>query len=146
MPYGLGFHPYILRGLGTRLRFGACAHWPGEGGIPEAQSLPLPAAWDFNELRDIGDGNIDHNFHGCDGLMHMERPDIDLRLDWQTTEPAALDTAILYRPAHGEWFCYEPVTHITGAHARAGMPGLRLLEKGQSMALEVRQTLSRITP
>lgn len=145
-PYGLGFHPYILRAAGLQLRFGAQGHWPGEKGVPVPDSAPLPPEWDFNVLREIGDGEIDHNFHGCDGHMRMERPDIDLRLDWQTTAPQELDTAILYRPAHGQWFCYEPVTHITGAHARPGMPGLRLLEQGQSMVLEVRQILSRITP
>lgn len=149
MPYGLGFHPYILRNPGgpdVKLRFGAAGYWPGDKGVPVEHYAALPAEWDFNRLRDIGQGKIDHNFHGCDGRMHMERPDINLRLDWHTTEPHGLDSAILYRPAHGEWFCYEPVTHITGAHARPGMPGLRLLEHGRSMALEVRQTLSRITP
>lgn len=146
LPYGLGFHPYILRAPGLRLRFGAGGHWPATDGIPQAEAAPLPPEWDFNRLREIGSGLIDHNFHGCDGAMRMERPDIDLRLDWQTTTPAGLDTAILYRPAHDEWFCYEPVTHITGAHARPGMPGLRLLAQGESMTLEVRQTLTRITP
>ncbi|GAB2895419.1 aldose 1-epimerase [Uliginosibacterium flavum] len=148
MPYGLGFHPYILRnpaGPDVKLRFGAAGYWPGDKGVPADHYAALPADWDFNHLREIGQGNIDHNFHGCDGRMRMERPDIDLRLDWHTTEPTGLDSAILYRPAHGEWFCYEPVTHLTGAHARPGLPGLRLLEQGQSMALEVRQTLSRIT-
>jgi len=149
LPYGLGFHPYILRnpaGPDVRLQFGAKGHWPGEKGVPVADPAALPPEWDFNVLREIGSGEIDHNFYGCDGHMRMERPDIDLRLDWQTTVPHGLDTAILYRPTHNQWFCYEPVTHITGAHARPGMPGLRLLEQGQSMALEVRQTLSRITP
>lgn len=146
LPYGLGYHPYILCPAGTRLRFGAQGHWPGESGFPAQEPAPLPPDWDFNQLRPLDCGPIDHNFHGCDAAMRMERPDIDLRLDWQTTLPDNLDTAILYRPAHGEWFCYEPVTHITGAHSRPGMPGLRLLAQGESMALEVIQTLSRIQP
>ncbi|NSL56011.1 aldose 1-epimerase [Uliginosibacterium aquaticum] len=146
LPYGLGFHPYILRAPGLRLRFGAAGYWPASEGLPHEHAEALPAEWNFNQLREIGSGLIDHNFHGCDGRMTMERPDIDLRLDWQTTQPAGLDTAILYRPAHDEWFCYEPVTHITAAHSRAGMPGLRLLGQGESMALEVVQTLSRIQP
>lgn len=142
LPYGLGFHPYIMRAAGLRLRFGADSYWPAEEGMPVGEAHPLPPEWDFNTLREIGDGLIDHNFGGCDGRMRIERPDIGLAIDWETTAPAGLDTAILYRPAHGEWFCYEPVTHITGAHARPGMPGLRLLEKGESMTLEVRQRLS----
>lgn len=144
LPYGLAFHPYILRAPGLRLRFGAQSVWPAEEGVPVGDARPLPPEWDFNQLREIGDGLIDHNFGGCDGRMTMERPDIDLRLEWQTTAPAGLDTAILYRPLHGDWFCYEPVTHITGAHSRPDLPGLILLEQGQSMSLEVRQTLSRI--
>ena len=146
LPYGLGFHPYILRAPGLRMRFGAKAYWPAKHRLPIEAPASIPAEWDFNALREIGSGLIDHNFRGCDGRMTMERPDIDLRLELHTTEPQDLDTAILYRPTHDEWFCYEPVTHITGAHARPGMPGLRLLEQGESMALEVRQTLSRLTP
>ena len=145
MPYGLGFHPYILRAPDLRLRFGASAHWPAKNRLPVEDPSEIPPEWDFNQLREIGSGLIDHNFRGCDGRMTMERPDIDLHLDWHTTAPQDLDTAILFRPAHDEWFCYEPVTHITGAHARPGMPGLRLLEQGESMTLEVRQTLSRLT-
>ena len=144
LPYGLGFHPYILRAPGLRLRFGARTVWQAEEAIPIGNAGPIPPEWDFNTLREIGDGLIDHNFSGCDGRMTMERPDIDLRLEWQTTLPEALDTAILYRPVHGDWFCYEPVTHITGAHHREGLPGLCLLEHGESMILEVRQSLSRL--
>jgi aldose 1-epimerase len=146
LPYGLGYHPYFLRAAGTRLRFGARTCWPAEDGIPLEHATPLPPEWDFNQLRELGAGHIDHNFGGCDGAMLMERPDIDLRLAWQTTAPAGLDTAILYRPTHNEWFCYEPVTHITGAHTRPGLPGLRLLAQGENMALEVIQTLTRISP
>ncbi|MDQ7990576.1 MAG: aldose 1-epimerase [Candidatus Dactylopiibacterium sp.] len=142
LPYGLGFHPYIVRAPGMRMRFGASGYWRAEDCIPVGEPLPLPPEWDFNTLREVGDGLIDHNFCGCDGRMTLERPDLDLRLDWQTTEPAGLDTAIVYRPQHGEWFCYEPVTHITGAHARPGLPGLRLLETGETLSLAVRQTLS----
>lgn len=149
LPYGLGFHPYILRpqgGADLRLRFGARGYWQGVDGVPTEHFTRLPADWDFNMPRALGHGLIDHNFTGCDARMTMERDDLDLRLAWQTTEPAGLDTAILYRPLHDEWFCYEPVTHVTDAFRHPGMPGLRLLEQGQSMALEVRQTLSRITP
>jgi aldose 1-epimerase len=145
LPYGLGFHPYILRAAGARLRFGACTVWPAEEGVPVGDAGPLPAEWDFNQLRGIGEGLIDHNFGGCDGRKTLERPDIDLRLEWETTAPAGLDTAILYRPLHGDWFCYEPVTHITGAHQRPGLPGLVLLEQGETMTLEVRQKLSRLS-
>lgn len=148
LPYGMGYHPYILRapkgGPDTRVCYGAKGYWEADKGLPTTHHDTLPADWDFNRLRDLGHGKIDHNFSGCDGHMRMERPDIDLRLDWQTVTPAGLDLAIVFRPEHDEWFCYEPVTHITNAFHRPGMPGLRLLEKGQSMALEVVQTLSHI--
>ncbi len=149
LPYGLGFHPYILRPpreADLRLRFGASGFWEcAERGLPSRHRHGLPAEWDFRELRPLGQGLIDHLFTGCDAQMRMERRDLDLAIDWLTTEPELLDMAILYRPEHGEWFCYEPVTHLTDAFNRRGMPGLRLLEKGQSMALEVHQTLSRLS-
>jgi len=147
LPYGLGFHPYILRPQGgedARLRFGARGYWQAEKGLPVTHCDQLPPDWDFNQLRPLSHGKIDHNFTGCNGRMTMERLDIDLRLDWQTTAPEGLDLAIVFRPEHDEWFCYEPVTHITNAFHHPGMPGLRLLEKGQRISLEVRQSLSRL--
>lgn len=148
LPYGLAFHPYQLRGNnpnGPRLQFKADGYWiTDDKGIPQEHSTQLPAGFDFNQLRDLGHGKIDNNFTGWDGRMLMERPDIDLRIEWETTEPAGIDHSLLFRPEGQPFFCFEPITHMTDAVNRPGMPGMRLLEKGQSMALEVKQTLSRI--
>ncbi|HEX5125520.1 MAG TPA: aldose 1-epimerase [Rhodocyclaceae bacterium] len=148
LPYGLAWHPFFLRGddpNGPRLQFKSDGYWLGtEDSIPTEHSTQLPGGWDFNQLRELGHGKIDNNFSGWDGRMIMERDDIDLRLEWETTEPAGLNTSILFRPEGLPFFCFEPITHITDAFNRPGMPGLRMLNKGEGMALEVRQTLSRL--
>jgi len=148
LPYGLAWHPFQLRGdnpNGPRLQFSADGYWQaGDDCIPTEHVKGLPADWDFNHLRELGHGKIDNNFSGWDGRMIMERDDIDLRIEWETTEPANLATSILFRPENQPFFCFEPVTHITDAFNRPGMPGLRMLKKGERMALEVVQKLSRI--
>ncbi|PAS99564.1 MAG: hypothetical protein BSR46_07305 [Candidatus Dactylopiibacterium carminicum] len=150
LPYGLGFHPYIMRPAreeDLRVRYGASGYWECiERGIPSTHHAELPADWDFRQLRTLGQGLIDHQFTGCDAPMRMERRDLGIAIDWLTAEPEGLDLVIVYRPEHGDWWCYEPVTHLTDAFNREGMPGLRLLEKGQSMALEVQQTISSLMP
>jgi aldose 1-epimerase len=149
MPYGLAWHPFQLRGdnpNGPRLQFKADGYWETNAdGIPGEHIKGLPAGWDFNTLTDLGgEGRIDNNFSGWDGRMITERDDIDLRIDWETTEPKNLTTSILFRPENQPFFCFEPITHITDAFNRPGMPGLRTLHKGERMALEVVQKLSRI--
>lgn len=148
MPYGLAFHPFQLRGAnpeGPRLQFKADGYWiANELCIPQEHSQALPADRDFNTLRSLGNGHVDNNFTGWNGRMVMERDDIDLRIDWQTTEPSDIHLSVLFRPENSPFFCFEPISHITDAINRPGMPDMRMLEKGQSMALEVRQTLSRL--
>jgi len=148
MPYGLAFHPFQLRGAnpeGPKLQFKADGYWvANEQCIPQSHSTALPIDRDFNVMRRLGNGHVDNNFTGWDGRMVMERDDIDLRIDWQTTEPGDIHLSVLFRPENSPFFCFEPISHITDAVNRPGMPDMRLLEKGQSMALEVRQTLSRL--
>ena len=148
MPYGLGWHPYTLRGSdanGPRLKVRADGYWKNDdNGIPVQHSHELPDGWDFNMLRILGHGKIDNNFSGWDGRVLMERDDIDLRIESITTEPAGLRTSIIFRPENQPFFCVEPITHITDAFNKLGMPGLRMLAKGERMALELVHQLSHI--
>jgi aldose 1-epimerase len=148
MPYGLGWHPYILRGAdadGPRVQFKTDGYWNGTAdGIPTEHVGTLPADWDFNAPRRLGEGRIDHNFSGWDGRLTVERDDIDVRITSHVTQPTGLDTVIVFRPENQPFFAIEPVTHITDAFNRPGMPGLRMLKQGERMVLEVVQTLSRI--
>ncbi|GAB4061045.1 aldose 1-epimerase [Uliginosibacterium sediminicola] len=148
LPYGLAWHPFQLRGddpQGPRLQFKADGYWASTPeGIAAEHIKGLPEGWDFNTLKPLGHGKIDNNFSGWDGKMIMERDDIDLHLEWETTQPAGLETSILFRPEGQPFFCFEPITHITDAFHRPGMPGLKMLAKGERMTLEVVQKLSRI--
>lgn len=148
LPYGLAWHPFQLRGAdegGPRLQFKADGYWQATAdSVPTDYVKGLPKGWDFNTLTRLGHGKIDNNFSGWDGHMIMERDDINLRLVWETTEPAGLELSILFRPENQAFFCFEPITHITDAINREGMPGMRVLKQGESMALEVKQTLSRL--
>lgn len=151
MPFGLAFHPFYLQGddqQGARVQFKADGYWLAEADcIPTEHSKDIPADRNFNQLHALGrEGYIDNNYTGWDGRAVIERDDIDLRIDLVTTEPQGLDTCILFRPDKQAFFCFEPITHITDAFHRPGMPGLRMLAPGESMRLEVRQTLSRLRP
>ncbi|VFR55006.1 Aldose 1-epimerase [plant metagenome] len=49
--------------------------------------------------------------------------------------PTGCGLYLLYCPADGDFFCFEPVSHPIDAHHLPGHPGLRWLTSGQQAAL-----------
>jgi len=142
LPFGLGFHPWIVRGEGTRLEAKAERvvlethdHLPA-GETPVA-SRP---EWDFAVARGLPSEWINNAFLGWDGRATILWPERGLALDVEA-EPA-LSTYILYSPS-GEagFFCFEPVTHPVDAHNLPGGPeahGLTILAPQEAMAVACR--------
>lgn len=121
LPFGLGFHPWIVRGAGTRLKARA------ERVVMEADDhLPAGEApvasrpeWDFAAPRELPRAWVNNAFLGWDGRARVLWPERRLALDVEADPP--LSTYILYSPSGGaEFFCLEPVTHPVDAH---NLPG-----------------------
>jgi aldose 1-epimerase len=138
LPFGLGFHPWLVRTRETRLCAPAEAVWREDerhlpvGDVP----VPIPPAWDFSTPVPLPDGPINNAFIGWSGEAEVVWPERGLRLAIAAAAP--LGTAIVYSPrAAADFFCFEPVSHPVDAFNRPGSGGL-LLGPGETARAEVR--------
>lgn len=142
LPFGLGFHPWIVRGAQTQLEAKAERvvletddHLPA-GEAPAASR----ATWDFAAPRRLPSGWINNAFLGWDGQASVLWPERRLELDIEADPP--LSTYILYSPSdQAGFFCFEPVTHPVDAHNLPGGPeanGLVVLKPREAMAVSCR--------
>ena len=142
LPFGLGFHPWIVRSAGTQLSAKAervvletREHLPA-GEAPVASRLE----WDYAAPRGLPPGWINNAFLGWDGRATVLWPERELALDVEAEPP--LCTYILYSPSDkADFFCFEAVTHPVDAHNLPGGPaanGLTVLAPQEAMAAACR--------
>ncbi|MCI4646202.1 MAG: aldose 1-epimerase [Hyphomonadaceae bacterium] len=141
MPAGLGFHPYFPRDRETSLQFKANHVWPP---LSEAAKAPgsVSGAFDFTESKRFESTHIDHCYEGWTGTAEIRNPGSSLLLSVQASENAR--HCVLYVPNGEPFFCFEPVSHLTGALNGIGGPhaGLAQLEPGESLSLWMQINIS----
>lgn len=134
MPFGLGFHPWFPRNAGTRLEFSASGVWQeGEGHLPARERPdPITPDRDFSSARALPAGWVNHGFSGWDGTVGIDQGAEAVPVTMRAS--ANLDTLIVYSPDESsDFFCAEPVSHPVDAFNLPGMPGLSILDPGESM-------------
>jgi aldose 1-epimerase len=118
LPFGMGLHPWFVRGAGARLRAGASHAWTRDAlGLP-LEPVPLPAGWDFSTLSPLPHDAVDHVFSGWNGQARICLPEQGVELGIGSD----MEHFILYSPAGANFFCFEPVDHVP--NRQAGASGL----------------------
>ena len=143
LPFGLGFHPWLPRGEGTRLQAAASrVQLQDERYLPtDTVSLGEHPEWDFRASRPLPRAWVNNAFEGWDGRALIEQP--ELGLDVEIRAPG-LDVFVLYAPSpEAEFFCFEPVSHAVDEHNAARSPRLRPLAPGETTAAEMTITPRR---
>jgi aldose 1-epimerase len=143
LPYGLGLHPYFLRTPQTRITAPVKGVWlSGRDPLPTSHTERFPDTWDLNSPGASAFGAfVDNAYTGWSGEAHIDWPEHGLRLTM--TEPAVLGGGrhdgfcLMYRPVSGPFLCFEPVTHPIDPFHLPGRPGLRVLERGETLTLQV---------
>jgi aldose 1-epimerase len=148
LPFGLGFHPWIVRTSETLLRAKAKSfvletsdHLPS--GKAQVSSRP---GWNFAESRRLPGDWINNAFLDWDGRALVRWPDRSLALELAADPP--LTVYIVYSPSReADFFCFEPITHAVDAHNASGGPeanGLIVLAPQESLSVACRCTPGRI--
>lgn len=142
LPYGLGFHPWLVRTDQVLLEAPARHVW-----LEDADHLPLgvapvaiPPHWDFAEATLLPAGFINNCFEQWTGTARVQWGDRGLAMDITAAPP--LNRYLLYSPGvKADFFCFEPVSHAVDAHNLGGgmaKHGLCLLRHGEELAVATR--------
>lgn len=118
LPFGLGLHPFFPRHGEVHLHAPAPQVWINDGRSPlPVERIAVPPSWDFRDERRLPDAGLDHAFHAWTGEGTIRWPRLRLGLRIR----AEVDGFVLYTPAGGNFFCFEPVDHpINAVHLPGG--------------------------
>lgn len=139
MPAGLGQHPYFPAHADT------CLTLVADGLIEKDEhGLPDRVLKDDQTLDMLKEGDrlpqgLDTGLEGWTGTARIDWPDCGRALE--ITAPG-VERAVFYSPIGRDYFCLEPVTHVT--NALNGVPdgltdsgGIKILQPGESLSLTV---------
>lgn len=143
MPAGLGFHPYFPRQADTLYHGLHRGEWRNDPtGLPLAQEIsPTPQDWWHGSP--VGCRAVDTLYTNRHGGLRIEWP--SRRLALKIAPSATLPHTVVYSPTGMDYFCVEPVSHMTNAvNMDDGTEtGLRYISPGEvfmgSVELKVEQ-------
>ncbi|WP_409306721.1 aldose 1-epimerase [Pectobacterium sp. B1J-3] len=133
MPYGIGFHPYFLLSPEDRVQFSSTGFWTeDEHHLPvEWYTHDHKAGLDFSTPLSPSGRWINNGYSGWNGVANIvnDQHHIAMRCDtpW----------LMVFQTHDGGFICLEPQTHQVNAHHAPGRPGLRMLNKGDSLHLKM---------
>ena len=138
MPCGLGQHPYFPCGPETRIATGVSHVWTIDKHVLPIEKVPAGGRYDLSDRLVCGQ-DLDHGFAGWGGSASFSDPEWPYELRMSSPNAHFFQ---LYSPPEGRIFVAEPVTHANAALNAAeedwGELGLRVLEPGESMHLDMR--------
>ena len=136
-PYGLGFHPFLMKTPAAELQFECGGYWPErEFHLPGKWCSELPDMLDFQLPKSPGDIWINNAFSDWPGSVSLR----DEIYGHSLTMHSDAEYLMVYQPAGKQvmpFICLEPQTHPVNAHNHPQLPGLKLLRRGESCTLNM---------
>lgn len=122
-PVGLGWHPYFPKRARSRLHIELADRWDSD-----PAGLPVRKVAQPGIDADVAHLDFDHCFDGWRGAARLR----DERFSLQLT--SSLGRLVVYTPQAKDYFCVEPVSHVSNAIHMADplAHGLRSLAPGET--------------
>jgi len=123
-PVGLGWHPYFPKRTRSRLHAELSQRWESD----PATQLPTRRVAQPGIDGDLAYMNYNHVFDGWQGAARIRDEKLALRLS------SSLDRLVVYTPPAKDYFCVEPVSHVSNAiHMTEPLAhGLQAVAPGQA--------------
>jgi aldose 1-epimerase len=122
-PVGLGWHPYFAKRARSRLHIELDSRWDSD-----ATQLPVRKVAQPGIDSDVQHLDYDNCFDGWRGPARIR----DEKFSMQLT--SSLDRLVVFTPPQRDYFCVEPVSHVSNAihMADPAAHGLRTVAPGES--------------
>ena len=132
-PVGLGWHPSFVKRARSRMHIEVSHRWDSD-----ATLLPTRKVAQHGIDSDLSHLAFDHCFEGWRGAARVRDERFSVQL------ASSLDRLVVYTPPEREYFCVEPVSHVTNAIHMAEPPahGLVALAPGGTMEAWLRLDIS----
>ena len=117
-PVGLGWHPYFVKRLRSRLHIELSDRWEADATLLPTRKVAQPGI-----DSDLSHLDFDNCFEGWRGPARIRDERFSLQLS------SSLPYLVVYTPPTREFFCVEPVSHVSNAihmadPASCGLVGL----------------------
>ena len=123
-PVGLGWHPYFPKRQRSRLHIDLSDRWESD-----VTQLPIRKVAQPGIDSDVVHLGFDNCFEGWRGPARIRDEKVSLQLT------SSLPYLVVFTPQDRDYFCVEPVSHVSNAvhMAEPSTHGLRSLALGESM-------------
>ena len=128
-PVGLGWHPYFPKRLRSRLHVELAQRWDSD-----ATQLPVRKVAQPGIDSDVSHLDFDNCFDGWRGPARIRDEKFSLQLT------STLDRLVVFTPQDRDYFCVEPVSHVSNAihMADPAAHGLQSVAPGQTMQAQMK--------
>ncbi len=134
-PLSFGHHLYFDN-EGASLQFKADRVWlSGEDNLPTKAVTP-EGEFDFSQITTVAGHNVDHCYAGwnCSATMAWKFRPYSLYLQ----ASPELSAAVVYIPAGGKTFCFEPVPHISNTlNILSHQPAMPIVAPGKTFTATI---------
>ncbi len=139
MPAGLGFHPYFPRDADTRYLGLHRGEWKNNLDCLPVSLDEKQKAADWWQGSPVGIRLVDTAYTSREGALQINWPSRGFGLT--ITPSDNLPITVVYTPEGEEYFCVEPVSHMTDA-VNSTLPdsGLHCLEPGATLTVSMQFT------
>jgi aldose 1-epimerase len=123
-PVGLGWHPYFPKRSRSRLHVELTDRWDSD-----ASGLPTRRVPQQGIDGDIAHLAFDHCFEGWKGPARLRDEKVSVKLS------SSLPYLVVFTPALKDYYCVEPVSHVSNAihMAEPALHGLRSVAAGATL-------------
>ena len=127
MPAGLGFHPFFPLTERTIYRGLHLGEWATDDRCIPTQLASAAEPRDWWQGEPVASRNVDTVYTGREGELEIDWPERGIGLRMRPSD--GLQFTTVYVPEGEDFFCVEPVSHMTDAFNRdGGDSGMRVLE------------------